>query len=653
MPERRLDLAWQLTCALLADVLNPLLILSTALFVSLGYILTLLMPVEIGHWAALWLLSLLVPLAWLLRRMRTRWRKGRYRLEPFAWRCLLPGIAALLVMPCQVTLLALPSLESFSHTDMHFAYITQITNLPTPVESIYAAGYPASYYWLYHALVAAVIRVTSLDMYSAFIVVNAVFMLSALHWFGQILVWLGLGKARSLRLALLIVFFLCSLNLTSLFTLLDSALQGTLDLGWSGATLLPNADRRLSSTLIRLSHASGVTPAYAAFAAALYACLRILKGKLHIAELTLVSACGIAILGIMPMLIITILPTLLGALGLVALVEWRSGGERKTKLTDGWHWLCQSIAPAQLALWLLLSLALSLPLVAYTLDFTGNYRGGVEFLLFNELNMGMTVAAQLLLLPLGLALAVMALRERRRVHVFVCMSIVIVGALQLGILLPDFNQYKQQYMLSILLSLAALVVLAQLQQSQSALWRRLSRLCLDAMILLALGNLLYGQYMVTERALKYYTGERFVGMNVGSMKHEKFSGWLLGLYWIRDNTPVNAVTILKQKAHSDAFMLHGRATFVRPDGYYFNDDFAVHALRSQQLQAFFADETPLADYRDFLASIEAELPGRPFYAIVDEDDVPIEMMSERGAQLVYRQTTEDDHVYLLNPAVLE
>ena len=653
MPERRLDLAWQLTCALLADVLNPLLILSTALFVSLGYILTLLMPVEIGHWAALWLLSLLVPLAWLLRRTRRRWRQGHYRLKPFAWRCLLPGIAALLVMPCQVALLALPSLESFSHTDMHFAYIMQITNLPTPVESIYAAGSPASYYWLHHALVAALIRVTSLDMYSAFIVVNAVFMLSALYWLGQILTLLGLGKARTLRLALLVVFVLCSLNLTSIFTLLGSALQGTLDLGWSGATLLPNADRRLSATLIRLSHASGMTPAYTAFAAALYACMRILKGKLHIAELTLISACGIAILGIMPMLIITILPTLLGALGLVALVEWLSGGERKNKLKDGWHWLCQSIAPAQLALWLLLSLALSLPLLAYTLDFTGNYRDGVEFVLFSEMSSGFTLAAQLLLLPFALAQAVMALKWRQRKHVFFCLAIAISIVPASSLLMPTEMQYKYQYSLSILLSLAALVVLAQLQQSQSALWRRLSRLCLDAMILLALGNLLYGQYMVTERALKYYTGERFVGMNVGSMKHEKFSGWLLGLYWIRDNTPVNAVTILKQKAHVDSYMLHGRANFVRPDSYYFNDDFAVHALRSQQLQAFFDEATPLADYRDFLASIQAQLPGRPFYAIVDEDDVSIEMMDQRGAQLVFMQTTEDDHVYLLNPAVLE
>ena len=653
MPERRLDLAWQLTCALLADVLNPLLILSTALFVSLGYILTLLMPVEIGHWAALWLLSLLLPLAWLLRRTRRRWRQGHYRLKPFSWRCLLPGIAALLVMPCQVALLALPSLESFSHTDMHFAYITQITNLPTPVESIYAAGYPASYYWLYHALVAAVIRVTSLDMYSAFIVVNAVFMLSALHWFGQILVWLGLGKARTLRLALLIVFLLCSLNLTSLFTLLDSALQGTLDLGWSGATLLPNADRRLSSTLIRLSHASGMTPAYAAFAAALYACMRILKGKLHIAELTFISACGIAILGIMPMLIITILPTLLGALGLVALVEWRSGGGRKTKLTDGWHWLCQSIAPAQLALWLLLSLALSLPLLAYTLDFTGNYRDGVEFVLFSEMSSGFTLAAQLLLLPFALAQAVMALKWRQRKHVFFCLAIAISIVPASSLLMPTEMQYKYQYSLSILLSLAALDVLAQLQQSQSALWRRLSRLCLGLMVFLSLGNLLYGQYMVTERALKYYTGERFVGMDVGSMKSDKFSGRLLGLYWIRAHTPVNAVAILKQNAHVDSYMLHGRANFVRPDSYYFNDDFAVHALRSQQLQAFFDEATPLADYRDFLASIQAQLPGRPFYAIVDEDDVSIEMMDQRGAQLVFMQTTEDDHVYLLNPAVLE
>ena len=59
---------------LVIEVLNPLLVMSFALFVSLGYILTLLMPVDISHWQALLLPSTLIPLVWLLAGAYKSWK---------------------------------------------------------------------------------------------------------------------------------------------------------------------------------------------------------------------------------------------------------------------------------------------------------------------------------------------------------------------------------------------------------------------------------------------------------------------------------------------------------------------------------------------------------------------------------------------------
>ena len=39
------DIVWRLLTTLVVDILNPTLVISLALFVSVGYILTLLMPV--------------------------------------------------------------------------------------------------------------------------------------------------------------------------------------------------------------------------------------------------------------------------------------------------------------------------------------------------------------------------------------------------------------------------------------------------------------------------------------------------------------------------------------------------------------------------------------------------------------------------------
>ena len=57
------DIVWRLLTTLVVDILNPTLVISLALFVSVGYILTLLMPVTIEIWLAVFCLTLLLPLA--------------------------------------------------------------------------------------------------------------------------------------------------------------------------------------------------------------------------------------------------------------------------------------------------------------------------------------------------------------------------------------------------------------------------------------------------------------------------------------------------------------------------------------------------------------------------------------------------------------
>ena len=67
MKRPRVDSAWRLAVGLFAEVLNPLLVIWLALFVSLGYIMTLLTPMRGEHWAALLLATLALTLAGLLR----------------------------------------------------------------------------------------------------------------------------------------------------------------------------------------------------------------------------------------------------------------------------------------------------------------------------------------------------------------------------------------------------------------------------------------------------------------------------------------------------------------------------------------------------------------------------------------------------------
>ena len=77
---------------LLVEVLNPLFVISVALYVGLGYILTLLTSVDISLWQSVFLFSVLLPLLLLLRaksiwngamveEARSTWRQS-FRLYP-------------------------------------------------------------------------------------------------------------------------------------------------------------------------------------------------------------------------------------------------------------------------------------------------------------------------------------------------------------------------------------------------------------------------------------------------------------------------------------------------------------------------------------------------------------------------------------------
>ena len=52
--------------AAIIDILNPQIVISLALIVSVGYILTLLMPANIVDWQVLFWLTLILPMAGLV-----------------------------------------------------------------------------------------------------------------------------------------------------------------------------------------------------------------------------------------------------------------------------------------------------------------------------------------------------------------------------------------------------------------------------------------------------------------------------------------------------------------------------------------------------------------------------------------------------------
>ena len=146
----------KLAAILILEVFNPLFAISFALFVSVGYIFSLLTPMTIDLWQALLIPCTLIPLAWLLSGAVKRSKQSQSDAYQFSWRVFLPLVVpAMVLAPGLYAIVSSPTVQILSHPDLHFGYINQLLYGSTPLENVFVAGYPANYYWLFHAFLAA------------------------------------------------------------------------------------------------------------------------------------------------------------------------------------------------------------------------------------------------------------------------------------------------------------------------------------------------------------------------------------------------------------------------------------------------------------------------------------------------------------------
>ena len=172
MSSGKIDVAWRMLVVAAIEVVNPLLLISLALFCGAGYILTLLLPVDIDMWVAVLWASLLLPLIGLLIRARRLWERAQQEIPPFHWRALIPLLAVAALLPAGYFIYSYPSFRAISHSDLYFVYVSQLFDGFTPPENAVSPGSAALHYWLFHAAVATLVKLTTLDVYSTANLVN-------------------------------------------------------------------------------------------------------------------------------------------------------------------------------------------------------------------------------------------------------------------------------------------------------------------------------------------------------------------------------------------------------------------------------------------------------------------------------------------------
>ena len=140
------DIVWRLLTTLVVDILNPTLVISLALFVSVGYILTLLMPVTIEIWLAVFCLTLLPPLAGLVVLAGRKWKKNEISAKRFSWRVFLPFMPLIVFSPAFFAKFTYPIAQiSDSWRLSTRLYIPSAIWIHTNRKMFFLPGHPANY----------------------------------------------------------------------------------------------------------------------------------------------------------------------------------------------------------------------------------------------------------------------------------------------------------------------------------------------------------------------------------------------------------------------------------------------------------------------------------------------------------------------------
>ena len=283
--------------------------------------------------------------------------------------------------------------------------------------------------------------------------------------------------------------------------------------------------------------------------------------------------------------------------------------------------------------WLAVSLALSLPLLRYVDAFTGNYQSGVSFGLLDATNVAMMLAASVLLLPLAGIQVAVALQKWNKIDMFVSFCSVLGIILALVISMPDQNQYKFHYPLAMLLALSSLMCVVRWKGRGKTRWGPVLRIYLAVVVILALLNSAFGLHYAANRAISRYGQGRFEGIHV--LMDDELDRRMSSYYWIRDYTAREAVVVVPSRHSTFSPLFHERLNYVKTKQGYYADNIAAYDLRINELSAFYDPSTPLAAYDSLLQSMESQLPGRPFYAVVEFSAISPAQMRERGARQVY------------------
>ena len=262
----------------------------------------------------------------------------------------------------------------------------------------------------------------------------------------------------------------------------------------------------------------------------------------------------------------------------------------------------------------------------------------------------MLLGAFALLLPLFALQCLFVVRKRDRIARFIQICGLLGLLLGSGLTITIENQYKGLYFLAIVLSVSALFALGNLQNSASRLWRYVGRTTTIVLLVLVFARIAYVDYTLLNKDRNSpFRGFGYDGHHI--IHSQDDAGRFEAYYWIRDNTPTDALVLSPLESFIFASVLPERQFYVKHEQYTFVSNIPDYGRRVRQLERFYRDDTGPEDYYYISRNIARNFPDRPIYAVVKDSEVSPATMAGRDAELVFEADGDEANVYRLYPSL--
>jgi hypothetical protein len=620
--------------------LNPAIAIALCLTASIGFVGANLFPTPIQFWVILLFLSLIISITGMLYWHPAQHEEANPSKKSKSWWIqaleLLSALLPLLVFtPAVIAFIQLPDAHISHHGDLHANYIIQILHGVGVPDNGFFPEAPINYYWLYHAIIAAISYALNIPIPVAHTVLSSIVLFATLGWASLCLEHIlphDFHPALRTMMALLLVFGFNTLGIVySLGDYADSDLIVNL------APSAPITASVISDLVDKFLNFTAFSLQIMYLWMGLYAVLRLLKEppSIYPVILLLVSIISGLAFQLSGGLFIglTLIPAAIASDIICVFLQEKRFDFRALRehyavkiehIRSTWGW--QS--------WALLAVAclLLIPIVIYVIEFMQHFPslGKIHFKnLYGIVGIFSTTFA---MLPFLFLATVLGIIRANRLMITLVLATAISWAMYYLLEISNGNQYKFLLLSTTYFTLPSVWAMFQIRVSLHENQKFLSLglplvLIMSALVLINIdlsGIAFYERYRETQY--------EFLGSKTAMPEHPYQDIFT----WISDNTDPNTILVMDIRQTRYAALLSQRRAYVVERQFALVEGVPDYEKRLWVAMSFVLPNRTLADREEALAYIAAFVERHPLlFVVADEANISETELDTLGMILIH------------------